>query len=467
MSKYVLRMLCIALTGYFIVAAGSAPGFAGEVDMMAEINALKTKLGELDSLKLRVAELEKRLEVQGCAITTSSTTVREIKESLISYKPGEGVTVPPCGIEITADATFVLQGTPNANNALDTEASLTDAAWSSDIFIRKAFDDWGLALIHLEPGQGNGVENELYLYSNVNRDQNDTDANVPVTELWYEHYLFNKQVALTAGKMDPANYIDQNEYAHDECTQFIGRIFKQNPAIEWPDDNTLGGRVILAPEFAPYLSLEATYFDADNNYEDIFDRVFASGQINFKPSKLLKLDPERWDGNYRFYWWINSRDHSKLVRQDESAPDDTKNMNTGFGFSVDQMITDVFGGFARLGWQNPALALASSSSVNSAPSHVSWSSGLQMTGKYWHRSGDVAAFGIGQVFPKENLKNINNGDGVAAEGHLEIYYKCQILKWLAITPDFQWIWNPRGISEEYQGDNDTIFVYGVRGQLDF
>jgi len=436
-------------------------------DLKEEMKVLKAKLSEVDALKARIVELEKRLTTQECSITASSTTVKEIKESLIQYKPGEGLKVPPCGIEITADATLVLQGTPNANNAGVKGKARFDAAWSSDIFIRKTFDDWGLALMHLEPGQGQGAEDDLWLYSNVNRDQNDTNANIPITEVWYEHYLFRKQIAITAGKMDPANYIDQNEYAHDECTQFLGRMFKQNPAIEWPDDNTLGARLIIAPEILPYLSFEATYFDADNNWENVFDRPFVSAQLNVKPSMIFNLDKEQWDGNYRFYWWINGRDHAKLVAQDEPDPDDTKHANTGFGFSFDQMVTDVFGAFARFAWQNPSLALASSYSANSAPAEVSWSGGMQMTGKYWSRPDDVAAFGIGQVFPKEKIKNINNGDGGAAEGHLEVYYKCQLLKWLAVTPDFQWIWNPHGINYDYLGDSNTIFVYGVRGQIDF
>ena len=465
MLKYLLRVVCMAFAVCFISCV--APAFASEAELMTEINVLKAQIAEMESLKVRVAELEKKLDVQRCTITTQGATVAEVKEALIRYAPGEGLKIPPCGIEITADATFVLQGTPNANNAGDTDKSRTDAAWSSDIFIRKTFDDWGLGLIHLEPGKGQGAEDNLNLYSNVNRDQNDTDSTVPITEIWYEHYLFNKQIALTAGKVDPANYLDQNEYAHDECTQFLGRMFKQNPAIEWPDDNTLGGRLIVAPEMLSCLSFEATYFNADNTWENVFTKPFISAQINFKPSKVFNLNTEQWDGNYRVYWWLNDRDHSKLVSQGESPADDAKNANTGFGFSVDQMITDTFGAFARFGWQNPSLALASTSSTNSAPCEVSWSGGMQMTGKYWSRPDDVAAFGIGQVFPKTLLKNIDDGNGGAAEGHLEIYYKCQILKWLAITPDFQWIWNPRGMNHDYLGDSNTIFVYGMRGQLDF
>jgi len=440
--------------------------WAGEAELMAEINALKVRVSEMETLSLRVAELEKKLEAQGCAISTSEITVRQIKDSLISYKPGEGLKVPPCGIEITADATCVIQGTPNANNAGDAEASTCDAAWSADIYIRKAFDDWGLALLHLEPGQGVGAENELSLYSNVNRDQNDTNANVPITELWYEHYLFKKQVALTAGKLDPVNYLDQNEYAHDETTQFLARIFKQNPAIEWPDDNTLGGRLIIAPEIVPYLSLEASYFNANNTYEQIFDRPFVSAQLNVKPSMLSDVDREQWDGNYRFYWWSNDLKHAKLVGAGESPADDVKKNNTGFGISADQMLTDTFGVFARFGWERPDLELVSTN-PNAAQCEASWSGGAQMTGKYWHRADDVLAFGIGQVFPGKHYKDAGvAGTGGAAEGHFELYYKCQLFKWLALTPDFQWVWNPHGVNHDYLGDDNTIFVYGVRGQVD-
>ncbi|MFA5500936.1 MAG: carbohydrate porin, partial [Candidatus Omnitrophota bacterium] len=290
------------------------------------------------------------------------------------------------------------------------------------------------------------------------------NSNVPITELWYEQYLFNKQIVLTAGKLDPANYIDQNEYAHDECNQFLGRMFKQNPAIEWPNDNTLGGRLTLAPDFAKYLSLEMAYFDADNDWENVFARPFVSTQLNLKPSRILNIDPEQWDGNYRFYWWLNDLAHSKLVGAGEAPSDGMNNFNTGFGFSADQMITDVFGAFGRFGWQRPDLVMASSN-PNAAPVEASWSGGLQMTGKYWKRDEDILAFGIGQLFPSKKYKDAGNGG--AAEGHFEAYYKIRIFKWLAITPDFQIIWNPRGVNHGYQGEDKTIFVYGVRSQLDF
>lgn len=458
--RITVLMLCLGFIAILIPPAV----MAGEAELVAEINMLKARITELEQLNIRVTEMEKQLKMQSCSLFDQSQTVQQVREQLIQYRPGEGLKVPPCGIEITADATLVLQGTPNANNAAEKNDSRLDAAWSSDIFIQKAFEDWGKALIHLEPGQGQGAEPELFVFSNVNRDQNDTSSDVPVTELWYEQYLFNKQIVLTAGKLDPANYIDQNEYAHDECNQFLGRMFKQNPAIEWPNDNTLGGRLTLAPDFAKYLSLEMTYFDADNDWENVFARPFVSTQLNLKPSRIFNIDPEQWDGNYRFYWWLNDLAHPKLVDAGEVPSDGMNNFNTGFGFSADQMITDVFGVFGRFGWQRPDLVMVSSN-PNAAPVEASWSGGLQMTGKHWKRDEDILAFGIGQLFPSKKYKDAGNGG--AAEGHFEAYYKIRIFKWLAITPDFQIIWNPSGVNHGYQGEDKTIFVYGVRSQIDF
>lgn len=445
---------------------------ASEETLRLEIAALKAKVAEIDQLKVQIAELQKRVDEQKCSILQQQGTVNEVRQSLIQsvpaaglvkYAPGEGVELP-CGFKIQADATFVIQGTPNANNPGDKNKSRCDASWSSDIFIEKAFDDWGLALIHLEPGQGATVEEDLSLYSNINRESNNTDANVPITELWYQHSLFDKQVVVSAGKLDPANYIDQNEYAFNETTQFLGRIFRNSPAVEWPDDNTLGASAAIVPHLLPYLAVSTSYFNADNSWEDIFDKPFVAAELIVKPAKAFGYDEAMWGGNYRFYWWYNGLDHAKLVLQGESTADVVKERNYGFGLSFDQKITDVFGVFSRFGWQRPDIAITGTN-PNTGPVETMWAGGLQMTGAYWNRPDDVLAFAVGQAFPSKQYKDAGNGG--AAEGHFEAYYNMKVTKNLAISPDLQWIWNPRGISEPYQGYANTIFVYGVRGQLDF
>lgn len=464
-------MVCAALflLGWvWCAAAAAAP--VTEVEIMTRIQALEVKAAEVDTLKARIGQLEAQLtELRAQSDVAASHvqkvgTVREMKEDIIQYRPGEGVTMPEAGLNIQAGATFVVQGTPNANNAGDAEASRCDGSWSSDVLISKEFGDWGMAFLHLEPGQNEGIEPELAVFSNVNRDDNSTGSTVPVTELWYEQYLFDRQVTVTAGKVDPSFYLDQNEYANDETTQFLGRIFRNSPVIEWPNDNTAGARIALAPDFAKFVQFEAGYFNATADWNDLFDRPFACAQIDFNPHLLVGCDAGQWCGNWRFYWWTNALDHPKLASVESMPPDATKYANWGYGVSIDQSLTDSFGVFLRMGWEVPDLAQVSTN-PNASPCYASWSGGCQLNGKLWRRDEDVIGIGIGQVFPSQYYKDAGNGG--LAEGHCEVYYRYRLNKHLALSPDVQVIWNPDGLGTDGPGDTDTIFVYGLRGQVDF
>ena len=80
-----------------------------------------------------------------------------------------------------------------------------------------------------------------------------------------------------------------------------------------------------------------------------------------------------------------------------------------------------------------------------------------MTGEYWSRPEDVFSAGVGQVVPSVEYKN--SGGGGRAEGHIEAYYRYQFNKVFSVSPNFQMIWNPSGMSNS---DNGPIFVYGLR-----
>jgi len=181
-------------------------------------------------------------------------------------------------ISVSAGATFIMQGTDNANgNGKDA----TDASYSVDLEIEKEFSDYGKAYLHFESGNGNGVTDELQVFSNVNADATG-DENFDLIEVWYEQYFKSIPLTLTFGKLDATRYIDTNEYANDETTQFLGETFKNAPTIEFPDDNGLGIRFLFTP--FKWLDIEALVMDADGDWEDFFDNVFFAGQIDFKPN---------------------------------------------------------------------------------------------------------------------------------------------------------------------------------------
>ncbi|MFH1664661.1 MAG: carbohydrate porin, partial [Candidatus Omnitrophota bacterium] len=323
-------------------------------------------------------------------------------------------------------------------------------SYSIDLEVAKTFDDRGMAFIHMEAGQGDTIEGELSVFSNVNRDAGDSIAHVDITEAWYEQYLFDKQLTITGGKIDATGYIDTNEYANDECTQFLGRIFRNSAVIDWPDDNAFGGRIYIAPEAVNSIDIEAVYMDENGDWENLFDNPFIAAQVNFMPAKAFNYDEEMWAGNYRAYFWYNGAPHAKV-----NDADDFGRGNVGWGLSCDQMITDVYGVFGRFGWADPTRSDLG----------CDWSAGGQMTGRYWNREEDVAAIAVGQAIPGKEYKDVNEFD--RTETHLEAYYSFKVNDNLTLTPDMQVIWEPNGGGTVSGKDSDTIFVYGMRGQVDF
>jgi high affinity Mn2+ porin len=434
-------------------------------------NELLQKISQLEKIvksqETRIKDLEEGYGECKCSVEEHDSKIKGFEKANqdisgrlkreLSRLGGSGLG----GLDIGAGLTFVGQGTPNANNAggggndasdHSNEESRFDGSWSADIEIAKEFEDHGLAFLHLEAGQGDTVEGDLSLFSNVNRDAGDSGANVQVTEAWYEHYLFSGQITLTAGKIDATGYLDTNEFANDETTQFLGHMFRNADTIDWPDDNNFGGRIGITLKNLPMFEFGAIYMEEDADWENIFDEPFIGAQINFMIHEAFGFDPEEAAGNYRMYIWYNGAPHAKI--EDTS---DFERGNIGFGLSFDQQLAENFGLFARYGWADPDL--------NNIAHH--WSFGGQMTGYLWDREEDIIAIAVGQVIPGKEYANITPFHN--AETHLEAYYSFAVNDHLTFSPDFQVIWYPNG-GLEADGvlkDEDPIFVYGVRGQVDF
>jgi carbohydrate-selective porin OprB len=349
-----------------------------------------------------------------------------------------------------AGVTFIGQGTPNANNGelTDGEDSRFDGNWSADVEIAKEFGDYGMAFLHMEAGQGNNVTDELTLFSNVNADATGA-ANLDIVEVWYEQYLFSRQLAITAGKIDATCYIDTNEYANDECTQFLGDMFRNSAVIDWPDDNNWGARMYIAPEMFSFMDIEALYMEEDGDWENLFDNPFFAAQVNLMPSKLFDYDEDMWGGNYRAYVWYNGAPHARI-----DAPSDIERGNVGGGFSFDQKITDVYGIFGRFGWAD--------SLRNNL--EYDWSGGARIIGRYWNREDDVLSVAIGQAIPGKEYKDKNEFS--RPETHVEAYYSFKVNEHLTLSPDMQIIWDANGGGVANRKDSDTIFIYGLRAQVD-
>jgi hypothetical protein len=420
MNKKVVKLVIVA--GFFSLLCST--GFA------------QSRESELADLKQRILKLEQKIAKQEKAAGKQKETEQELAEIKEIFS----------GFKIGASATYIIQGTGNANNNSGDD-SATDASYSADLEIEKEFEDYGLAFLHFEAGNGEGVTDELQVFSNVNADVTG-DANFDLIEAWYEHYFKSTPLTLTFGKLDATAYLDANDYANDECSQFLGDMFKNSAVIEFPDDNSAGVRAMIEP--VDFLDVELIAVDANDGWEDIFDNIFLAGQLNFKPNLFNR------PGNYRVYGWINDKDHIKWSNSSKN-----KESNYGFGLSFDQELNNLVGVFARYGWQNPKV-YASGADFSL---EQSWSVGVQFKGSFWDRENDVFGLAFGQVIPSDDYKAAGTNLKADPENHLEAYYNFQVNDHLSISPDIQIIWNSYG--GDAAGGDKTIVVGGIRSQVDF
>ncbi len=322
-------------------------------------------------------------------------------------------------MKISSAVTYIIQGTNNANgDELTREGEdSTDGAYSMDLGFEADFDEHNRAYIHVETGDNAGVEDDIKVFSNVNRDADASDNAVSITEAWIEHREQTIPVSITAGKIDPTCFIDTNKYANDETAQFLSHIFRNSPTIEFPD-NSLGIRFGIDP-----LSFLAIEFIA-------MDGSFSALQFNFKPNFFDK------PGNYRFFGWVN-----------DNADDNT----SGFGLSFDQEITDDIGLFFRYAWQNNGVNLEDEEFFF----EQSYSMGIEIAGGLWGREADYLGFAFGEVFSSADH----------SEKHLELYYNFEVNKHLHISPNIQIILDPYG-GDAVNGDS-PILILGIRAHVDF
>jgi carbohydrate-selective porin OprB len=453
-----LKRACSIFLIFGVVFSLCLSAFADDGDVEGMLKKLQSRV---DALEKKISDQDSYIKAQDSTMQSQQVKINEYESKFSQFEenlhrvPGAPIQLLE-GLELGVGGTMILQGTDNTNyrDGQTQKEGRADVSYSADVTLSKEFKEiGGRAFVHLEAGQGAGLEDNLTLYSNVNRDAGESDAKVELTEFWYEQDLFNNKAAVTFGKLDPTAYFDQNEVANDETTQFLGRIFRNSPTVEFPD-NGAGVRFAYLP--VEWLELGYGVFDGSSSWEDIGDSLFNIGQAHFK-TNFLNLP-----GNYRFYGWNNNVNHTKWL-------DSQKNKESayGFGFSFDQKANDIITFFARYGWQNPKVynpELTATDGSNYSLEQA-WSAGFQVEGKPWGREKDVFAFAVGQVMPSDDYKKANADFQAKAEGHLEAYYKIHVNDHLSVSPDIQYIWNPYG--KDIAGNTSGIFVGGLRAQVDF
>jgi hypothetical protein len=152
---------------------------------------------------------------------------------------------------------------------------------------------------------------------------------INLREAWLRTELFGQRLALTAGRLDLTNYFDQNAFANDETTQFIGDALVNNQMLGLSSNGTG-----VAAEFDAKngIRFKFGFQQSNNDALNLSDSLYTLSEAGytFTPFAL----PE---GTYRVWF-----------RTDNTAEDAIRK---AVGFTFDQKLTNVVGLFARYGTQ--------------------------------------------------------------------------------------------------------------------
>jgi DNA-binding transcriptional MerR regulator len=242
-------------------------------------------------------------------------------------------------------------------------------------------------------------------------------------EMWIRTELFAQHLALTGGRLDLTNYFDQNAFANDESTQFLGDGLVNNQMLGLAVNGT---GVALEYDAKTGLRLKFGLQQSDNDAPNLTESIFTLSEVGYTFTPLGL--PE---GTYRLWFRTdNSRDESGLLK--------------ATGISIDQKLTPAVGVFARYGTQQIGLAGGWDDRYYSAG--VSFQNGVVFN--------PMDAWGVGYA-----EVDFDSGDN---ERLLEFYYNFLLTEKLRLSFHLQSMLNRPG-----EGDKFGYLLPGVRFQAAF
>lgn len=377
---------------------------------------------------------------------------------------------------------------------------------SYGIYFGSQLTRWLQAYLDIEMFRGNGISHGLGLGGYVNGDLiRAGPANLgqdPYVARLYLRYLIplseerteppevamgqlpspepTSRIEIKLGKLSPSDDMDLNRYANNQRTQFLNYAFMFNPAWDYASDTRGYSNGFVISLVKPSWRLTWGSYQVPTTANGIhLDWAFYRARGD---NLELMLRPNRFGTVLRFLTYYNQgrmgkyREALDIAGATSTVPDvivlDERegHKKYGFGVNLEQPLADKgeTGLFARAGWSDGHTSAWSYTEVDR---HLSV--GAQVSGVHWGRAEDH--FGI--AYGVQGISNLHKqylaeggmgmlvGDGrlrYGLEQVFETYYRVQIGRYIQISPDFQYIWNPG-----YNHDRGPAQVYGLRLHLSY
>ncbi len=282
---------------------------------------------------------------------------------------------------------------------------------------------------------GSADVGDFQAYSNI-----DADGRTEVAELWFEQFLADGGVRIKAGKVD-ANA----EYAYvDNGGEFINSSMGFSPTF-----------FVLPTYPDPAMSINIAIDVTDSVYVKfgLFDGALQEGvETGTRGPKTFFGSPGDWFviGEAGVLWGDGGRElagrlgvgawgHTGTFDRFDGG---TENGTAGYYVVIDQTLwrekPDIeddeqgVGVFFQYGYADPH--------VSEAQHHVG--AGVVCVGAFPGRDADVFGFGASYV---RFTDKTGAGFTDDAETAIEAFYKAQLLPWVSVKPDIQYIANPGGV----------------------
>jgi high affinity Mn2+ porin len=292
-----------------------------------------------------------------------------------------------------------------------------------------------------------------------------------------------RRLVLTAGNFAASDIFDNNGQAHDGRTQFMNwaflthgawdfaadaRGYSWGAALEYTyDDWTLRAGRFAMPRESNGLKLDSAIFRHHGDQIEVEHRHTLGGQPGAVRALVFR--------NRAVMGYFQDAINWGLQNQTTPAMDDTRTLHnkTGWGLSLEQMVTPEIGVFARWSRNDGRTEVYAFAEIDQAVS-----AGVTFDGKLWGRASD--AWGL--AYARNGISKVHQeylalggvgffvGDGqlthYAPEQIFETYYRFGLPKVhgvdSAISLGWQHIRNPA-----YNADRGPVNVYTARLHAEF
>ena len=424
------------------------------------------------------------------------------EEALIPSLAAKQDRLEEQGWMIRGQATFILQGIAGFTSPYRAEGSLTPAAQarntlSTDLIFGRRL--WQGADIIFNPSvtRGFGLSNSTGAAGFPNGEAfrlGTTDPNFFVPRIFFRQTIglsadtvptdndplrfsepmARERITITAGKFAVWDIFDDNRYAHDARTQFMNwslvgggafdyaadaRGFTEGVAIEWENGSwaVRGGAFRVAREvnglfLDPSVTRAFQLLGSVERFWRIGEREGAV-RVIYGASRTRQSPWSEIDPNNRQSFQLNPHSYS---------------LKNNLTISADQQITEDFGIFGRLSWNDGRTQNWMFTEMDRAVSF-----GGALTGQRWNRPNDTVGLGTNVGFISSGRRRYLEEGGIGfitGDGRLnyrpewitELYYDARVAAGVNLALGYQLVVNPA-----YNADRGPVNVFSFRFRTAF